>query len=41
MLERWSSEPIHTYDEIQKFASELWVSLAEYEKDIKEGVQGH
>ncbi len=41
MLDRWSSEPIHTNDEIQKFAHELWVSLAEYEKDIKEGVQGH
>lgn len=41
MLDRWSSEPIHTKDEIQKFAHELWVSLAEYEKDLKEGVQGH
>ena len=41
MLDRWSSETIHTNDEIQKFAHELWVSLAEYEKDIKESVQGH
>lgn len=41
MLERWSSEPIHTQDEIQRFANELWVSLSEYEKDIKEGIQGH
>ena len=41
MLEKWSKESIHTHDEIQKFAQELWVSLEEYEKDIKDGVQGH
>jgi hypothetical protein len=41
MLERWSREPIHTQDEIQKFANELWVSLDDYEKDMKDSVKGH
>lgn len=41
MLERWSREPIHTQDEVIKFATELWVSLADYEKDMKESVKGH
>ena len=41
MLERWSREPIHTQDEIQKFANELWVSLDDYEKDMKDSIKGH
>ena len=41
MLERWSREPIHTQDEIQRFANELWVSLDDYEKDMKDSIKGH
>lgn len=41
MLERWQQEPTHSFDDIQRFANELWVSLADYEKDIKESIHGH
>ena len=32
---------MHTRDEVERFANELWFSLADYEKDIKEGAKGH
>ena len=41
LLDRWSRDEPHTQEDIIKFASELWMTLAEYEKDLKESVKGH
>jgi hypothetical protein len=41
MLERWSREPVHTQKDIMKFAHELWVSLDDYEREMRDQVQGH
>lgn len=36
MLEKWDREERHSTEDIFKFATELWMTLAEYEKDLKE-----
>ena len=41
LLEKWQLEPTHSTDDISKFATELWISLADYEKKIKESIKGH
>ncbi|CDW90671.1 UNKNOWN [Stylonychia lemnae] len=41
LLDRWSKEDLKTEDEIQKFAGELWVTVSEFEKDLKESLKGH
>ncbi|CDW79813.1 UNKNOWN [Stylonychia lemnae] len=41
MLEKWDGEEVQNEEEIQKYAGELWVSLEEYEKQLKEEIKGH
>jgi hypothetical protein len=40
-LERWSNEDIITDDDMLKFANELWLTVEEFEKDLKDSLKGH
>jgi chromosome segregation ATPase len=41
MLERWSREPVHSQEDLKRFANELWVSLDDYEREMRDQVNGH
>ena len=41
LLDRWDGEELHTEEGLVKFANELWVTVAEFEKDLKESMKGH
>lgn len=41
LLERWSREDVMTDEGLAKFAGELWMTVAEFEKDLKESLKGH
>lgn len=41
MLEKWSEEEVLKNDDITKFAGELWLTVSDFEKDLKESLKGH
>jgi UDP-N-acetyl-D-mannosaminuronate dehydrogenase len=41
LLDRWNQEEVMTNDDLVKFARELWMTVEEFEKDLKESLKGH
>jgi len=41
LLERWQREPVSSQEDIKRFAHELWVSLDDYEREMRDQVHGH
>eukprot|EP00347_Sterkiella_histriomuscorum_P011047 403373953 len=41
LLERWSREEPMTTEDLVKFAGEFWMTVQEFEKDLKESLKGH
>ena len=36
MLTKWSNQQVYSDDDMTKYAGELWMSLQEFEKDMRE-----
>ena len=36
MLQKWSEEPVYTEAQLEQYSKELWLSLQDFEKWIKE-----
>jgi len=41
LLDKWSKEDIKTDDDLANFACELWQTVEEFEKELKESMKGH
>lgn len=41
LLDKWQKEELSTDEDLIKFASELWVTVADFEKDLKDSLKGH
>ena len=40
MLQEWSAEELYTHDDLVKFATELWKSREEFEKELRATARG-
>ena len=41
LLQKWGDEGIYTSDDIDAYGGELWLSLAQYEEQLKAEAKGH
>ena len=41
LLQKWGDEGFYTDDELEAYGDELWLSLAQYERELRAEAKGH
>ena len=41
LLQKWGDEAVYTDEDLDAYRGELWLSLAQYEEQLKAEAQGH